>query len=411
MNSTFDCIVVGGGPAGSTVAALVARAGFRTLLLEREKMPRFHAGESLVCESFWTLERLGVLEAIAAAGFPKKHSLQLIDHAGHALPPFYVHHRDPRDCSQTWQVVRSAFDEILWTNALAQGAICRDRAPVSAVVFDGRRAVGVRISNDQGDEKLLRGRVIVDATGQQSLLAGTLGLREEAPPPRKAAVWGYYENARRDAGIDEGATLILQSSTRKAWFWYVPLPDNVVSVGVVGDADRLLASPHKPESPFEEELVHCPAVLERLVDARLRCEFRVLKDFSYFARQASGDGWVLVGDALASLEPIFSSGVFLALKSGELAADAIVKVLQVGDTSAEPLGNWSDRFSQGLDRLRKLTAAFYNERFAVGEFLARHPVHAESLTDLFAGKIFQDGANAVFEDLDAWLGAPSGKNS
>lgn len=407
MDTAYDCIVIGGGPAGSTTATLVAEAGYRTLLLEREKMPRFHIGESLMPETYWTLQRLGVLDQMQASPFVKKYSVQFVANTGKESQPFYFQERDNRECSQTWQVLRSEFDQMLWDNAAAKGAECRDETRVLDVLMTGDQATGVRCVSAAGATREHVAKVVVDATGQQSLLAMKFGIRTPNPRLRKAAVWGYYENARRESGIDEGATLILHTKTKDCWFWYIPLHANIVSVGVVGDVDYLLKGRGQPATIFEEELCNCPAVLNRLVDAKLVSEFRILREFSYNAARPSGDGWVLVGDAYAFLDPIYSSGVFLALKSGEMAADAIVEGLRNGDTSAGQLGKWADEFDLGLKWIAKLVYAFYTRDFSFGKFTMQHPEHKGGITDLLVGKVFSQQAGAVFDDLEPWMARAS----
>jgi flavin-dependent dehydrogenase len=414
MTAVYDCLVLGGGPAGSTVAALVAEAGYRTLVLERDRFPRFHVGESLLPEAYWTLKRLGVLERMQASRFPRKYSVQFVSHAGGESLPLYYFDADPRECSQTWQVVRSEFDQMLLENAVAKGAECRQGLRVADVLFDGQRAVGVLAERSADDGaggtgasgragvEELRGKVLVDATGQQSLIATRLGLREVNPRQRHASIWTYYRGARRDPGIDGGATLVLHTNDRRAWFWCIPLCDGVTSVGVVGEADYLLRGRGRPEAVFEEELCKCPAVTERLIDASLAGEFHVLKDFSYRSRQAAGDGWVLVGDAFGYVDPIHSSGVLLALKSGELAADAITEGLARGDTSAAQLGRWAAGFAASLDSIGRLVDAFYRRDFCVRQFVRQHPQHKRELMGLLMGKVFCPPVGEMWEALDGW---------
>src|SRR5690606_30446662 len=184
----------------------------------------------------------------------------------------------------------------------------------------------------------------------------------------KATIWAYYRGGRRDAGINAGATVILKAANRRSWFWYVPLADDLVSVGLVADTDYLFSGRGKPESVFEEELCHCPAVLQRLMNAELVSDFRVLKDFSYVAQETAGDGWVLVGDALGFVDPLFASGGYLAMKSAEMAADCVIAGLQQGDLSAAQLGAWAGEFQQGVHWMRKLAEAFYHDGFCVEEF-------------------------------------------
>ncbi|MDA7977621.1 MAG: tryptophan 7-halogenase [Pirellulales bacterium] len=403
MNDSYDCLVIGGGPAGSTTATLVAEAGFSTLLVERDKMPRFHVGESLMPETYWTLQRLGVLEKMKASHFPKKFSVQFVGQSGRESAPFYFHDADPHESSQTWQVLRSEFDQMLFDNAREKGADAFDQARVLDVAFDGNKATGARVQRKGEEPREINARVVVDATGQQSLIANRLGLKDEYPGLRKASIWTYYRGARRDAGRDEGATIIMHTKGRKAWFWYIPLPDDVVSVGVVSNLDYLLKGRGTPEEVFEEELENCPAVKERVTIGERCDDYRVLRDFSYVSQQPAGEGWVLVGDAFGFLDPIYSSGVFLALRSGELAADAIVTGLKSDDLSAQQLGSWADEYASGMNWIRKLVYAYYNDDFSFGEFIRQHPQHRKNLTDLLVGKVFHEDAGRMFDDMEPWM--------
>jgi len=405
MNESFDCIVIGGGPAGSTTATLVADAGGKTLLLERETMPRFHVGESLMPETYWIFERLGVLEKMRRSTFVKKVSVQFVSGSGRESQPFFFKDHDPRDSSQTWQVLRSEFDQMLFENAAEKGADCRDEVRVLDVLMDGPRATGVKVQTADGSTHEIDAAVIVDASGMQTMLAGKLDLVVPNPQLRKAAIWGYYEGARRDPGENGGATVILHTKTKSAWFWFIPLADEISSVGVVGDVDYLLKDRGTPEQVFEEELVNCTGVLSRLVEAHLVSKFRVAREFSYRTKQWAGDGWVLVGDALGFIDPIYSSGVYFALKSGELAADAITEGLAAGDTSAAQLGKWGNEFSVGVNWIRKLVDTFYTDEFSFGGFMKRYPHHRGHLTDLLIGRIFHENAGCIFADLDPWLEA------
>ena len=403
MNDQYDCIVVGGGPAGATTAALVAEAGFSTLLLEREKFPRFHVGESLMPEAYWVFQRLGIVEKLQQSNFVQKVSVQFVSHTGAESQPFYFVEHDPRDCSRTWQVERSQFDQLLFETAAEKGADCCDDTRVLEVLLTDRRAHGVRVQRPGESPTELSGRVIVDATGQQAMLANRLGLKVDNPQLKKAAIWGYYKNAHREPGDHGGATVILQTEGKRSWFWYIPLQNDTTSVGVVGDRDYLLKRGASQEEVFAEELAKCPALQNRLQDGELASELRILKEFSYTTTEPAGDGWVLVGDAWGFIDPIYSSGVYFALRSGELAADAIVEGLHKGDTSAGQLGKWAAEFSQGTAWIRKLVTAFYTSDFSFGRFLRDHPQHVGNLTDLLIGRIFYDGAGRIFDDMDPML--------
>jgi len=403
MRADYDVIVMGGGPAGSTTAALVAERGHRVLLVERDEFPRLHVGESLMPETYWTFKRLGVLDRLKASTAPKKFSVQFVSHTGKASTPFYFFKHRDHECSQTWQVVRSEFDQMLLENAAEKGAQCRLGWRALDVVFDGSRAKGVKLQGPDGETETINVTVVVDATGQQALVANRLGIRTVNEKLRKASIWGHFVGARRDSGVDEGATIILHTKDKKCWFWFIPLAGDLASIGVVGDVDWILKRGATPEQVFEEELARCPAMVQRLSAARREGPLKVLRDFSYLARQPAGDGWVLVGDALGFLDPVYSSGVFLALKSGEMAADAIHDGLSEGDTSGERLGAWGPKFFKGMGLLRKLVEAFYVEEFSFGQFMKAYPEHRGRLTDLLVGRVFDGDAGEIFKDMDPWI--------
>lgn len=403
MKESYDCIVVGGGPAGSTAAALVAEAGFSTLLVEREKMPRFHIGESLMPETYWVFRRLGVLDRMKNSKFVKKVSVQFIAESGKESQPFFFKEHDPRECSQTWQVERADFDQMLFDNASDKGADCCDQVRVRDVLFDGERASGVRLESADGTQRDVRSRVVVDATGQQAVLANMMGLKNDDPNLRKAAIWGYYRGAKRDPGEHGGATIIMHTEGKLSWFWYIPLSDDVTSIGVVSDSDYLLKGRGQPATVFEDELVKCPGLVDRLMNAELVSKFRVAKEFSYTTKQHAGEGWVLIGDAFGFIDPIYSSGVYFALKSGEMAADAIIEGFRNGDLSGNQLGKWTADFQGGTKWIRKLVDAYYTNEFSFGRFMREFPQHQGNLTDLLIGRIFYDGAGRIFDDMDPRL--------
>jgi flavin-dependent dehydrogenase len=407
QSEQFDCVVVGGGPAGSTVAALVAEAGYSTLLLEREWFPRPHVGESLMPETYWVFERLGVLEKFQASSYPRKVGVQFVSSSGRESQPFLFRTHDPRECSVTWHVDRGKFDQLLFDNAAEKGAECRCGTRVLDIVFEGDRATGVVVraapSDTTAATKTIIAKVVVDATGQRGLISNKLGIRRVNPQLRKAAIWGHFRGGKRDTSGGGVKTIILHTDSKQAWFWYIPQADDLVSVGVVADHEYLLKGQKTAQEVFARERANCAAVDQRLVDADLIDELMVDKVFSYTTDRAAGDGWVLVGDAWGFIDPIYSSGVYFALKSGELAADSIAKALQADDTSARQLGAWSVEFKAGTEWIRKLVHAFYSNEFRVGKFVAEYPQHKGNLTDLLIGRVFQSGVGEIFGDLDPWI--------
>ena len=400
MEKQFDCVTIGAGPGGSTAAALVAEAGFSTLLLERERFPRFHVGESLMPETYWTLKRLGVLDEMRARSFPPKVGVQFVSSSTKESAPFFFDAHDERDCSQTWHVERAEFDNLLFKNAAAKGADCRDGSRVLDIDVGGADGSTVTFQSSDGEKHQVHAKVVIDATGQQAMLANRLGLIDVNEKLKKASIWTYYLGAERSEDPNRNTTIILHTEDKACWFWYIPLANNVVSVGLVGDHKELLKGRGTPEQVFAEELAKCPGVQRRIANAKRVGDFNVAKEFSYTTKQHAGDGWVLVGDAFGFIDPVYSSGVFLALKSGEMAADAVVAGLRKGDVSAEQLNSWTPEFKAGMGWIRKLVHAFYTNEFSFGKFMKMHPEYAANLTDLLIGRVFEDGVGKIFEDMD-----------
>lgn len=407
-SDSYDVIVVGGGPAGSTTAALVAAGGRSVLLLDREAFPRFRIGESLMPATYWTLERLGVLERMSCSRFPKKHSVQFFSRSGRGSVPFYFSETEPGPSSQTWQVDRAEFDAMLLDNAADKGAEVHQGARVLDVLFDGDRATGVRARYADGTEAEIDADVVVDATGQSALLAKKLRLRQGDPNLMHCSFFTRFEGAWRGEGRDEGATLILQTTDPKTWFWYIPLPDGQVSVGVVGPIEDLFQGrSNDPQEVFDEEARKCPALLERIDAATQVMDVRVLKDFSYACRQIAGDGWVLVGDAFGFLDPIYSSGVFLALKGGEMAADSILEAFAADDLSGQRLGRHGQDFLEGMEALRRLVYAYYSRDFNFRDFLEEYPDCKDDLVNLLIGNVYRADVNRLLESMDAFCELPA----
>jgi flavin-dependent dehydrogenase len=410
---SYDVVVIGGGPAGSTVAAVLAEAGRKVLVVERTRFPRFHIGESLMPETYWTFERLGMLPKLRDSDFVKKYSVQFVTATGKESQPFFFDERDPRDCSQTWQVPRDRFDQMMLDNAKERGAEVWMEANVNDVVLEESefdtlpRATGVVVTPKDGKPVRIAATVVVDATGMNAMLSRKLDIRKTDPKLRKASLFAHYKGCRRDPGKNAGATLVLSTAQNDGWFWYIPLPNDVTSVGVVGDLERLMSDKSRsPEQKLEDEIANCPGLADRMPGSERVSPVHVISDFSYRATRCAGDGWVLIGDAFGFLDPMYSSGVFLALKSGEMAADAINEAFAKNDFSGAQLGKWGEELAGGMSVVRKLVYAFYTKDFSFGRFVKTFPEKKDDVVAILVGDVFRPEVHEVFEPMKTMAPIP-----
>ncbi len=407
MGRDYDCIVIGGGPSGATAAALLAAYGHRTLLLERSHFPRHKIGESLMPQTYWTFKRLGMLDKLKRSDFVRKESVQFVGEDGRTSEPYYFTDRDPSEWSTTWQVPRDRFDQMMCDNAAEKGCEVRFGARVRRVRFEGERATGVELQTADGSETI-SAEIIIDASGQSSLIARQLGLRKSDPKLRNAAIYSYFRGAQVDEGRNAGATIVIHTPGRAGWFWFIPLPDGITSVGVVAPPAVLTTGRGgDPAATLEEEIDRCPGIRARLEQAERVDEVRVCSDFTYTSTRMAGDGWMLVGDAFGFLDPVYSSGVLLALKSGEFAADAAHAALVRGDSSAAALNGKTEEFQRSMHLLKQLVYAFYDKQFSFGAFLKEHPQHKDNLVRLLIGDVFNDEVGKIFDQMGAWTELPA----
>jgi len=389
--SQYDAIVIGAGPGGSTAGALLAEHGHRVLMLDREVVQAYHIGESLIPYTWFTLNRLGVIDRLRNSADTKKYSVQFVSITGKVSQPFYFFQTIKHECAQTWQVVRSEFDGMLIENAVAKGVELRRGVSVRDVIMEGSRVVGVRADTKDGAKgEEIRAKVVVDASGRDSLLSRKFGWKDRDKDLNKIAVWSYYKGAKRDPGLDEGATTVAYVP-QKGWFWYIPQHSDIVSVGVVGEPGYLYRDTRDPNEIFAREVNACRWILDR-VSAGTQCDqVRVTGEYSYHSKQIGGDGFCLVGDAFAFLDPLFSTGVFLALKSGEMAADTIHAALAAGeDVSARHFETYLTQQRHAVTSFRNLVTAFYDLSFSFREFLDVYPQLHSLIVDTLVGNVFTD---------------------
>jgi len=392
---SFDVVVIGGGPAGSTAAALLARSGHRVGLFDRHSFPRFHVGESLVPAVNLTLEKLGVRERMDEIGFPQKHGVQFYSPSGPSRPFYFSEVRDTR-MQHTWQVLRSEFDKMLLDNAIEAGVHVETDTPVVEVCSEDRVVKGVRVQHLDGSQDNVGARVVLDSSGQKGVIARDLSQQELIPGLENTAVYAHYRGVQTDPGIDAGSTLIYRLDA-DSWIWFIPLMD-VVSIGLVTSARGILRFGQNRDEILQSAIEQCPALLERMKQASLAGEVRVARDFSYRAKCDGGHGWALIGDALGFIDPVYSTGLLLSVRSAEIAALEISCALS-GDQQHPDLAGHSREWQKAFDRFLPLVRAFYTEDFRFGE-LSKHASHRQGLVDLLTGIVDTDEAIGVVGKIE-----------
>ncbi|HZV36342.1 MAG TPA: NAD(P)/FAD-dependent oxidoreductase [Verrucomicrobiae bacterium] len=399
LNTTSDILIIGAGPAGSSSAALLAEKGHRVRVLEREKFPRYHIGESLLPFTYQPLQRLGLIERMRKSAFVKKYSVQFVSPSGRASLPFYFYTRYDRDSvAQTWQVLRSEFDQLLMDNARSKGAQVMEETTVKELLREDGRVVGARAQTKDGSTTDFRATITLDCTGKEAFSAVRNGWRMKDPYLNKVAVWTYYKGAKRDEGVDEGATTVAYVP-EKGWFWYIPQHNDMISVGVVAEGKYLARGGMKsPEDIFKREIEQNQWIKDHLACGKQTGQYFLTSEYSHHSKHCATDGLLLVGDAFAFLDPVFSSGVMLALKSGTLAADAVHQAFVEKDFSPERFADYAKFLREGVENMRKLVYAFYDPNFSFGKVIKKHPEAAGLITDCLSGDVNKD-----FSQLWKWV--------
>src|SRR5437868_7194503 len=407
-NNNFDVIVMGGGPAGSSVAGMLAREGRRVILFEKEIFPRHHIGESLMTDTYWTFRRLGLLEKLRESPFVRKYSVQFANSTGKESRPFYFFEAVHHESAVTWQVTRAKFDHLLINHAAEQGAVVHQGVLVKQVLFEGDRAVGVEVQMQDGTREKFFAKVIVDATGQSAMLSNKFRWRVRDPKLKKAVLYSYFKGVHREPDLNGGATLVLRTELGSGgWFWYIPLEEDITSIGIVADPDYLLKGRGQDLAKiFQEEIDKCESCRRRVEHATRVDKIYSILDYSYRSKQCAGEGFILIGDAYGFLDPIYSSGVLLAMKMAELAADSIHDAFKHDDFSPERLGQFQTKLDKGIESMRKLVYAFYSDGFSFSKFLQKYPEQRVNIINLLIGDVFKEGVDEVYGPMSEFADIP-----
>jgi len=384
----FDVLVVGGGPAGSTTATLLARRGERVLLVEKEHHPRFHIGESLLPMNMPLFEQLGVSEEVARIGIPK-YGVEFVS-PWHDKP-------STLDFSQGWdkrlasayEVRRSEFDHVLLKNAAAAGVEVIEGCRVTGVEFPADGGVIVQARGDDNEDRRFEAKFLVDASGRDTLLANKLATKVSNRHHHSAAVFGHFTGARRLPGKAVGNISLFWFD--HGWFWFIPLLDGTTSVGAVCHADFIKARKTDVTTFFKSVIALSPALSDRLKDAELTGPATATGNYSYKSSRISGPGYLMVGDAYGFIDPVFSSGVLIAMKSGFLAADAVTACLHKPAAEAARVLH---RYEADVNRamIRFSWFIYRINRPAIRSLFMRHgnPMRMrEAVLSLLSGDVFR----------------------
>jgi flavin-dependent dehydrogenase len=356
MAEFFDIIIVGGGPAGSTAGTLLAQQGWNVAIFEKETLPRFKIGESLLPGSLCTFERMGVKEKIDRADVVVKHGGKIVSACGTRSKRFLF--TDVFRCKYptAYQVERSMFDQLLLDHAAESGCRVFRGTQVTDFAFD---TDGVTIHTVHSP---FRARYFIDCSGRNCLIGSRFKLRQNYPRLRKFSLFAHFEGVDREPGIDGSLTKMIRCHDR--WIWMIPITAKKTSVGVVLDAETFKRLKLKPEIAYHQILQENPEVIAEMSGARRVTEVHAAGDFSFRNKRLTGERWVLAGDAAGFIDPVWSSGVFIAVLSGEKAADMLDRTLRQPQRRAVEFARYERHLGRVMDLYLKFVTAWYTQEFA-----------------------------------------------
>lgn len=380
----YDAIVIGGGPGGSSAGTFLAKAGKRTLVLEKEVFPRFHIGESLLPYNRIIFEQMGVLPKLEAAGLFRKWGAQF--HVGNGTKTLKLIFRNGRFTREpaAYQVERATFDHLLLKHARESGAEVREGVSVTNFSLN-ENDVTVE-TMEGGAKKTHRAKFLIDASGRGNFTGNLQKQRVVHPKLKKLAVFGHFSGVQLDQGDSRGDTVIVRLENK--WFWLIPLSEEKISVGCVMDAEEFARMKKSPEEVFNGIVAGSTVLRERMANARLLNEIQTTSDFSYHNKRFVDRRLLRVGDAAGFMDPIFSAGVYLAMSSGKMAADAVVETIAAGDDGYARFARYEKRVHDAMQYYWQMVEGYYTTPFMELFMEPRHKFSLPSaVTALLAGEI------------------------
>jgi flavin-dependent dehydrogenase len=386
----FDVTIIGGGPGGSTLGALLAQQGRSVCIIERDPFPRFRIGESLLPFSIDIFRQTGVLQKIHDAGFMVKNGARFVIDESLEEECFWFRNGLDPDHPYAFEVQRGPFDKLLLDHARELGVTVMQPLQANELRIEPDRAV---VTTPQGE---ISSALVCDVSGRWTFLSTKQQQRRVHPSHRKVTAFGHFRNVVR-CERDPGNIIIVRfGETVMGWFWLIPFSDGTTSVGVVADAEYFRASGLSPADFFDKSIRESRAMAPRMTQAELHGKIRSESDFSYTSDAHAGDRWVKVGDAGAFIDPIFSSGVFLSTKAAQLAAQAIDSAFASGNFSRSAFAGYEGSIKQGTRVFWAFIDAFYNRDFLKQMVTSRRrPLLQKSITSLLAGDIFNENNQLI----------------
>lgn len=357
----YDVAIIGGGPAGSTAATLLAQRGRKVIVLEREKFPRFHIGESLLPFSMSALERLGVMPKLEAAGFMPKHGAEIASGSGDREVRFYFKNGFQPQRDTAFQVERSRFDKILLDHAAEAGAEVCESTLVTSVEFHPTEVTLTIRRDHKPESEPVSARYVLDCSGRNTIIASKFDLKRVYPNLKKFAIYAHFDGVAMPDGVDGTLTRMVRGNDH--WFWLIPLSRTRTSVGVVMDTAKFKALAKKPEQVLNEAISVLPSMRSRMESSTRVSAIYSSGDYSYRNTRLHGDRWLLAGDAAGFIDPIFSSGVFLALLGGERAADALDIALSAPHRAQAEFRQYSASIRSVMKLYLQFVEAWYRREF------------------------------------------------